>query len=107
MTDSAIMEEPFALLKDLQESYRIYFQNTLILNMFVSVCTSKSQVKVALQIGRKGTLDCKLHWYPKFYIRVGSKTLGTFTIFRLVNSKQAVSKVSTDIMNLRLNMYPI
>ena len=28
------------------------------------------------QAGREGTLDSKLHWYPKFYNRVGYKYFG-------------------------------
>ena len=44
--------------------------------------------KIGNVAGREGTLDCKLHWYPKFYNNVflifGFKTLGTFNRIRVI-----------------------
>ncbi len=47
--------------------------------------------------GRKGTLDLKLHWYPKFYncviLYVSLDTMGTSTEFLLVGLKLVVFKL--------------
>ena len=47
--------------------------------------------------GREGTLDSRLHWYPKFYnhiiLLVGSKTLDTFNDFSLFDLRLVVSNL--------------
>ena len=53
-----------------QEVFRKTFQSYIN-------CVNLGIRKIVFIIGsgREGTLDCKLHWYPKFFILVGLRTL--------------------------------
>ncbi len=57
-----------------------------------------------ISLGKEGTLDCKLHWYPKFYnhtyLLVGLKTLGTFIWSNVVNTDLPVVNCSAFQVNM-------
>ena len=76
----------------------IFWLEPIFTILFLPTFTNRVYIEW-LKAGRKGTLDCKLYWYPKFYKHVlsfaGSKTLGDLIEFSLVTLNSLSFNFST------------
>ena len=86
------------ILKKIYEQQKKFFYRCFLRTY--STCIVAARINDPVHV-RKGTLNCKLYWFPKFFNQIilflDLKALGTFFKCSLVDSELVVSTNNQDL----------